>query len=571
MRAVFGMRRFVHIAFVVGLWPAHQVAAVRQASLLSAQRLRSPDSVLGAQVPEWAAGNPLAEWFVHNGQQGPQIQKMQHSFAVYNRHLQRFRGLAQVNVLLLGVGLGGDIAMWRKYFGPGLRLIGVDPDPARKQLEQLYPDGSVRIFTGASSDAAFLTSTLAPQLPPSGVQIVLDNGQPKEGQIVSFEHMYWKLDPHGIYMASGCLETQPGSFFAYVQGLADKVNGYYVDPSTQDAMTHSIYAVHFYDQMVAVERRPHPPPVHERRGSWELPYCTPGQENGCLSFHDRASGNSKGDAQNGTSFRKRTCPPNCAPGEGVTDQEGFKAPLRAAGAPPEPWVDNPLATYFWHYTTGPKIWKWQHYFGVYHRHLEKFRGRPEVNVVVVGVQSGGEIGMWRDYFGPGLRFFGADINPACKQLESFYNGNSTQGAAPWVKIFTGNQGDESFLKNGLMQQLPIGKIHAVIDDGSHINLHQILTFNTLFWALDAKEGVFITEDSGTSYTPPESVYREGGTETLVEHMKATANKLNGYYSGTADTVTQNIPAVHFYDAMVVTERKPHTAPVLETTGLAASL
>jgi hypothetical protein len=51
-------------------------------------------------------------------------------------------------------------------------------------------------------------------------------------------------------------------------------------------------------------------------------------------------------------------------------------------------------------STGRLIHKWVHYFDIYHRHFERFRGRPVV-VLEFGVSEGGSLEMLRDYFGPG--------------------------------------------------------------------------------------------------------------------------------------------------------------------------
>src|SRR5450432_1099775 len=69
---------------------------------------------------------------------------------------------------------------------------------------------------------------------------------------------------------------------------------------------------------------------------------------------------------------------------------------------------NPLQSYFDGITEGPGVWKWRHYFEIYHRHLHKFVGR-DVTVVEVGVYSGGSLPMWRNYFGNGCRIHGVDI------------------------------------------------------------------------------------------------------------------------------------------------------------------
>jgi hypothetical protein len=42
------------------------------------------------------------------------------------------------------------------------------------------------------------------------------------------------------------------------------------------------------------------------------------------------------------------------------------------------------------------------YLDAYHRHFERFRSQEKVVMVEVGVQSGGSINMWRNYFGDKL-------------------------------------------------------------------------------------------------------------------------------------------------------------------------
>ena len=64
--------------------------------------------------------------------------------------------------------------------------------------------------------------------------------------------------------------------------------------------------------------------------------------------------------------------------------------------------DNPLESYFDAHTTGPGIWKWRHYFDIYHRHFSKFVGK-EVHILEIGIFSGGSLGMWKEYFGPQCR------------------------------------------------------------------------------------------------------------------------------------------------------------------------
>jgi hypothetical protein len=61
-------------------------------------------------------------------------------------------------------------------------------------------------------------------------------------------------------------------------------------------------------------------------------------------------------------------------------------------------LTNPLRRFFEAHKRGHGIWKWNHYFEIYHRHFSKFRGR-EVHILEIGIYSGGSLEMWKDYFG----------------------------------------------------------------------------------------------------------------------------------------------------------------------------
>lgn len=246
--------------------------------------------------------------------------------------------------------------------------------------------------------------------------------------------------------------------------------------------------------------------------------------------------------------------------------------------PAPEWVNNPLAEYFFKYDTGYKIWKWHHYFRVYDRHLSpflKYKGE-RINMLAIGVQSGGEIGMWQSYFGENFYFYGVDINPACKELEQSF---------ARTQIFIGDQGDPALVDS--VRQSVIdqgGVIHIILDDGSHINWHQIFTFERLYPYLHGYGGVYVVEDAANSYMPPTDVHRQpsdmlagvpaigamGTGETLVEHMKNRVDYVNGYWAnpaaGGGDAFVTSVDSIHFYDGMAVVEKYPHPHPVHESRG-----
>lgn len=214
---------------------------------------------------------------------------------------------------------------------------------------------------------------------------------------------------------------------------------------------------------------------------------------------------------------------------------------------------NDLERYFSAHTGG-LIHKWDHYFEVYDRHLSRFRG-TDVHVVEIGVAHGGSLQMWKDYFGPRARIYGVDINPACKTLEE-----------ERVAIFIGDQEDRAFLQH-LAREIP--RIDVLIDDGGHAMRQQIATFEELFAHVEPT-GVYLCEDLHTSYWPDwGGGYRRPGT--FVEYAKGFVDRLNAWHSMDrerydVDAFTRSAHSVHFYDSVVVVEKRPMTPPTTSVRG-----
>lgn len=140
--------------------------------------------------------------------------------------------------------------------------------------------------------------------------------------------------------------------------------------------------------------------------------------------------------------------------------------------------NNPLRKYFEGVSEGPGIWKWLHYFNVYHQHLQKFVGK-EVSIVEVGVYSGGSMPMWREYFGDQCHVHGVDIQPECKTYENDY-----------TTIHIGDQADREFWRD-FRRHVP--QVDILIDDGGHKPHQQIVTLEEVLPHL-RPGGIFICED-----------------------------------------------------------------------------
>ena len=118
----------------------------------------------------------------------------------------------------------------------------------------------------------------------------------------------------------------------------------------------------------------------------------------------------------------------------------------------------------------------------YGQEFSRLREEP-ITVLEIGVKTGASIRLWQRYF-PNARIVGVDIRP--RELSN----------AKRIVLVQGDQSDRSFLERLARDYGPFG---LIIDDGSHVPSHQILTFEALFPHL-LSGGVYVCEDVHTSLT-----------------------------------------------------------------------
>jgi hypothetical protein len=214
----------------------------------------------------------------------------------------------------------------------------------------------------------------------------------------------------------------------------------------------------------------------------------------------------------------------------------------------EPDLANPLRAFFASHKEGPGIWKWDHYFDIYHRHFNRFRGTA-VRVLEIGIYSGGSLQMWREYFGPRCQIFGIDIEPACKIYES-----------DSVRVFIGDQSDRNFWKR-LKQEVPA--IDIVVDDGSHIPEHQIITLEELLPVLQPG-GVYLCEDiHGTLNTFASYVYGFAHNLNATAQVKDNLDDNERRITCLTTKLQSAVRSIHLYPYVTVVER--NETPVSKLT------
>jgi hypothetical protein len=206
---------------------------------------------------------------------------------------------------------------------------------------------------------------------------------------------------------------------------------------------------------------------------------------------------------------------------------------------------------------GRLIHKWGHYFEIYERFLSPLRSKETLRLLEIGVSHGGSLQLWRKYFGSRAMIAGVDIDPRAELCE----GNT--------RVFVGSQDDPLTLGRALDW---LGGIDVVIDDGSHIVRHQMATLDYLFPQL-SESGIYICEDLHTNYwNKAIGIEFEGGYRkktTFIERMKRAVDDLNEWHHrfGASDKILSGrLFGIHFYDSMVVIEKRSAQRPFHTTVG-----
>jgi hypothetical protein len=212
--------------------------------------------------------------------------------------------------------------------------------------------------------------------------------------------------------------------------------------------------------------------------------------------------------------------------------------------------------------------RWHHYFPIYHRYFDPLRAKPLV-VLEIGVYKGGSLQMWKSYFSKGTRLIGVDVNPACER-------HADCGA----EIFIGDSADKDLWSRVIASS---GPLDIVIDDGGHTSQQQINAFEMLYPAV-RDGGVYLVEDTHTSFWPAYIDTPDGRTFLQFAHEKTL--ELHGWTSQFdllmprfntapaervgechASEFCRSTSAIHFYDSVVVFEKRSRQEPYYQELGI----
>jgi hypothetical protein len=208
--------------------------------------------------------------------------------------------------------------------------------------------------------------------------------------------------------------------------------------------------------------------------------------------------------------------------------------------------------------------KWRHYFDIYERYIAKFTGTSCI-YLEIGVSKGGSLDLMRKYLGHEARIIGVDVSPGCKECEK--RGH---------EIYIGDQADGRFLRELIMQ---VGAADIVVDDGGHTPDQQITSFFSLFPILN-DGGIYIVEDMHSNFWQAYHASRYG--INFFDLAKGLADKLSYWHLDISSSSRYHLPyeerqgtmtipnfattqiyGIHFYDSMIVFEKRQIHEPLAE--------
>ena len=177
--------------------------------------------------------------------------KLSTYFNVYDQLLSKYRDKSIV-FLEIGILDGGSLFMWRDFFGPQARIIGVDLNPEAKKWEE----EGFEIFIGDQGSAEFWKNTLNTI---GKLDIVLDDGgHTYEQQIMTTESVIPFINDGGVIIIEDCHTSymkkfgfKKLSFINYAKYLIDNINKRYVKFNNKTSEKR-VWSIQFFESIVAL-------------------------------------------------------------------------------------------------------------------------------------------------------------------------------------------------------------------------------------------------------------------------------------------------------------------------------
>lgn len=203
----------------------------------------------------------MALWDIFLDNKNRVIHKWTHYFPIYEAHFSQYINKSIV-VIEIGCGNGGSLQMWKRYFGPYAKIVGIDIDSKCKH----YEEDQIEIRIGDQNNPKFLESVIDEFGTPD---IILDDGSHVMEHIeTSFNVLYPKLAKNGVYLVEdlhtaywpewGGGLNRAGTFIQTAKSLVDDLNAEHTKGDLKvSEFTKNTISIHFYDSVVVFQKGVH--------------------------------------------------------------------------------------------------------------------------------------------------------------------------------------------------------------------------------------------------------------------------------------------------------------------------
>ena len=175
-------------------------------------------------------------------------------FDVYDSVFEKFRN-KKIVFVEVGVLNGGSLEMWKKFFHPESRIIGIDFNPECKKFEK----PGIEIFTGDQSDENFWNNFYKKI---GKIDILLDDGgHTNRQQIITTIKSVPNINDGGILMIEDTHASYLGefgnpikySFINFTKKIIDDLNFKYPNLGKfKVSLNDYIYSIQYYESFVIV-------------------------------------------------------------------------------------------------------------------------------------------------------------------------------------------------------------------------------------------------------------------------------------------------------------------------------
>lgn len=173
-------------------------------------------------------------------------------FDSYDHFFGKYRD-KEITFVEIGVFGGGSLFMWRDFFGPKARIIGIDLNPNAKKWEE----HGFEIFIGSQSDINFWEKFKSQV---GNVDVVLDDGgHTYDQQIITTECLLEVIDDGGVIVVEDTHTSymdgfgpKKYSFIEYIKKKIDDINYRFGEFYRKDS-ENRFWSIEIVESMVALK------------------------------------------------------------------------------------------------------------------------------------------------------------------------------------------------------------------------------------------------------------------------------------------------------------------------------